>query len=228
MSNQAIKTVNLSKIFNRGKNNELLAIEKVNLEIETNTCQVLVGPSGSGKSTLLSILSCLAKPTEGKYICLGEKVSHWSEKFLTDFRRKHVGIVFQNFQLVQGFSVFMNIATPLIPLKLSSKKIQAKVEKVAEMINIHHKLKQKVDTLSGGEMQRVAIARALVNEPTLIFADEPTAHLDREMSIQILAVLANLKKQNKTILITTHDTLVENHDIIDGKILMKDGNLSYE
>lgn len=218
-----IKTQNLSKTFNKGKNNEVEAIKNINLMIEANTCTVLKGTSGSGKTTLLTLLSCLSKPTSGEYICLSEKVSHWSEKFLTQFRRKHIGIVFQHFNLISGFTVFQNISLPLLPLGYSEKKIKMLVQSIAEQINIAHRLHFKVDTLSGGEQQRVAIARALVNEPQILFADEPTAHLDRQNAVLILEIFETLKAKGKTIVIATHDSLVEHHTLVDAILVMQDG-----
>jgi putative ABC transport system ATP-binding protein len=156
---------------------------------------------------------------------MGEKVSRWSEKFLTLFRRKHIGIVFQQFHLITGLSVFDNIVVSLLPLGLSRTQKIELVEKAAELAEISHKLTFKVDVLSGGEMQRVAIARALVANPTLIFADEPTAQLDSETAKLILDVFSNLKKEGKTIVVTSHDSLVKQSPIFDKIISMKDGKL---
>ncbi len=220
-----ISTNNLSKYFNKGKTNEVKAVENIGLEIVENTCVLLQGSSGSGKSTLLAMLSCLSRPSSGEYICMGEKVSRWSEKFLTTFRRKHIGIVFQQFHLISGLSVFDNIVVSLLPLGISRKQMTELVEKAAKLAEISHKLTFKVDILSGGEMQRVAIARALVTNPNLIFADEPTAQLDSETAKMILTVFANLKKEGKTIIVTSHDSLVKQSSIFDKIISMKDGKI---
>ena len=227
MTEYIIETKSLVKTFNQGKNNEVSPVKKVNLSIEENTCTVLKGASGSGKTTLLTMLACLAKPSSGEYHCLGKQVSRWSEKFLTSFRRQHIGVVFQQFNLISGFTTAQNLALPLIPLGYSSKKINQLVSVVAESVGMSHRLNFKVDTLSGGEMQRVAIARALVNEPTILLADEPTAHLDSDNSKQILEIFAALKNNGKTILMTTHDPLVEQHAMIDQTIIMKDGTIQY-
>lgn len=223
MSEYIIKTKTLVKTFFKGKPNEVSPVRGVDLNVIPNTCTVLKGSSGSGKTTLLTLLACLAKPTSGEYHCLGQQVSRWSEKFLTTFRREHIGVVFQHFNLISGFSTYVNIALPLIPLGYSRQKTEKMVRAVAESVSIMHRLDYKIDTLSGGEMQRVAIARALVNEPTLLLADEPTAHLDSERSAQILDIFAHLKSQGKTILITTHDPRVEQHPMIDRVLVMKDG-----
>ncbi len=225
MTNSAIETIGLNKIFNKNKNNEVVPVKEVSLIIPENTCIVLKGASGSGKTTLLSILSCLSKPSSGSYLCLGKEVSHWSEKFLTHFRRNHLGIIFQQFQLIKGIDVYTNIALPLLPLGLSVKAIHQRVLQYAEEVNIQNRLNFKTDILSGGEMQRVAIARALINNPDIVFADEPTAHLDTKNSENILAVFAKLKEKGKTIVITTHDPLVEKHPIVDEIFEMQDGRI---
>lgn len=220
-----IKTNQLSKSFNKGKSNEVKAVENISIDLLANSCTLLQGSSGSGKSTLLALLACLSRPSAGEYFCMGEKVSRWSEKFLTEFRQKHVGIVFQQFHLIAGLSVFDNIVVPLLPLLGNRKMMTEAVEKAAKLAEISHKLAFKVDVLSGGEMQRVAIARALVTNPTLIFADEPTAQLDSETAKMILKVFANLKTEGKTLVITSHDLTVKQSGIFDTVISMKDGQV---
>ena len=220
-----ISIKNLSKIFNKGQHNQVNAVLDVSLSVQSNQCVVIKGPSGSGKSTLLSILGGLAKPTKGEYICLDEKVSRWSEKFLTQFRREHIGIVFQNFNLINGLTVEENVAMPLLPMNLSVKDIKDKSKQTAKHLQIDHRLSFKVDTLSGGEMQRLAIARALINNPDIIIADEPTAHLDTELAKDILEIFNQLKTEGKTLIIASHDPLVESHPMIDKVFCMRDGQL---
>jgi len=225
MQKAIILTEDLSKVFNLGKINEVSAVENISLEIENNTCNILKGSSGSGKTTLLTLLGCLARPTSGRYYCLGENISLWSEKFLTSFRQKNIGIVFQNFQLIRGMSVFWNIAMPLLPQNFTQKQISKKVKEVAAQVDILHRLNFNSEELSGGEMQRVAIARALINSPKIILADEPTAHLDRENSENILQIFEQLKNEGKTLMITTHDIIVEQSSLVDRIIIMQDGKL---
>jgi putative ABC transport system ATP-binding protein len=220
-----IVTQNLSKTFNKSKTNEVKAVENINLQILANESILLQGSSGSGKSTLLAMLGCLLKPSSGEYLCMGEKVSRWSESFLANYRQKHIGIVFQQFQLIQGLTVFDNLAIPLLPLSLNRKEITKAVEKAAQDAEIAHKLTFKVDVLSGGEMQRVAIGRALVNNPTLLLADEPTAHLDTETAKTILKLFAKLKENGKTLIITSHDSLVKQSTLFDRVIEMQDGKM---
>jgi putative ABC transport system ATP-binding protein len=223
--NTIIRLNEISKKFNAGLHNEVNAVRDVSLSINANQCTVLKGPSGSGKTTLLAIIGCLSKPSSGNYICLNENVSHWSEKFLTNFRRQHIGTVFQNFNLISGLTALQNIALPLLPAGYSVKEINNYVYRVSELVNIHHRLEFKIDTLSGGEQQRVALARALVNDPDILIADEPTSHLDTDLSHNILDLFAKLKASGKTLLIATHDPLVENHSITDTVICMRDGIL---
>ncbi|MCU0444421.1 MAG: ABC transporter ATP-binding protein [Microscillaceae bacterium] len=225
MPDLIIETKDLVKKFYAGKPNEIVAVNQINLQIKDNSCTVLQGASGSGKTTLLTVLSGLAKPTSGEYICLGEKISRWSEKFLTQFRQKHIGIIFQQFQLIKGFTAYTNLAIPLYPLRYNLRQIDQLIQQVAEQVNIRHRLDYQVDTLSGGEMQRVAIARALINQPQIIFADEPTSHLDSQASENIMQIFADLKAQGKTLFITTHDPRVQNSALIDYKIEMKDGKI---
>lgn len=220
-----ISIINLSKIFNKGQHNQVDAVLDVSFSILSNQCAVIKGPSGSGKSTLLSILGCLAKPTEGEYICLDQKVSHWSEKFLTQFRRKYIGIIFQNFNLITGLTAGENIALPLFPMNFSSKTITNKSEHIAKHLQINHRLSFKVDTLSSGEMQRLAFARALINDPHIVIADEPTAHLDTELAKDILEIFNQLKAEGKTLIIASHDPLVESHSMVDKVFCMRDGQL---
>ncbi|PWJ39136.1 ABC transporter ATP-binding protein [Sediminitomix flava] len=220
-----IETKALTKTFNQGKLNEVTPVKDISISIKKGECVVLKGPSGSGKTTLLTLLSCLSRPSSGGYWCMEEQVSRWTEKFLTRFRQKHIGIVFQHFNLIKGLSVEQNIYTPLLPLGLSAKELKAQASLAAEKVNISQRLQFKVDTLSGGEQQRVAIARALVGNPEILFADEPTAHLDRENSQNIMDVFTELKNQGKTIVMTTHDPLVEEHSSVDRIIEMKDGEM---
>ena len=220
-----ISIKNLSKTFNKAQPNQVDAVVDVSLSIQSNQCALIKGPSGSGKSTLLSIIGCLVKPSEGEYICLQQKVSRWSEKFLTLFRREHIGIVFQNFNLISGLTVAENMILPLLPINLSAKTIQDKTDSTARHLQIDHRLSFKVDTLSGGEMQRLAIARALINDPDIIIADEPTAHLDTDLAKDILELFSQLKTDGKTLLIATHDPLVENHPMVNTIFCMRDGRL---
>jgi len=218
-----IETRQLSKIFYEGQPNEVAAVQNINLSVEKGQAVLLRGASGSGKSTLLALLACLSKPTAGEYLCMQQPVSRWSEKFLTRFRQEHIGIVFQHFHLLKGLTVQDNIVLPLVPLQFSRKEKAYKVQQAAELAHIQHRLHYRVDTLSGGEMQRVAIARSLVNEPTLLLADEPTAHLDSENAQKMMRIFEELKAKGRTIVMTSHDPLVLQHGLFGQVVVMKDG-----
>jgi putative ABC transport system ATP-binding protein len=222
---EVIRTEKLSKIFHQGQSNEIKAVNQVNIEVQRGECILLKGPSGSGKSTLLAMLACLSRPTEGAYYCMGEQVSRWSEKFLTRFRQQHIGVVFQHFNLIKGLSASDNIGLPLVPYGLSQTDIQRRIAEVANLAGISHRLHALSEQLSGGEQQRVAIARALAGRPELLFADEPTAHLDRANAEQILSVFELLKQQGKTLVITSHDPLLMSHPMVSRSISLRDGEV---
>lgn len=225
MSEIIIKAEKVTKIFNKGRHNETMALREISLKISRNSATLLRGPSGSGKTTLLTLLGALSKPTSGSIICLEQNLTHWQETFLTAFRRRHMGIIFQNFNLIQKMSVFDNIALPLIPLPLSASHIKERVNEISALVQIDHRLRYKAGTLSGGEQQRVAIARALIQEPEILIADEPTAHLDSRLSAEILTIFSDLKERGKTIVIATHDPVLNGHPLIDQIVCIKDGRL---
>jgi len=226
MDNNILKIEHLSKVFNSGRHNEVKAVDNISLSVKRNSIVLFQGPSGSGKTTLLSIISCLSKPTSGSYICLDETVSRWPEKHLTGFRQRHIGTVFQEFNLITDMSALYNICLPLVPRNLPFSEIEKRALAVAEKLNISHRLHAKADTLSGGEKQRVAIARALLNDPEIVIADEPTAHLDSHLSKEIMEIFKTLKKMGKTIIIASHDPILLTSGIIDQAFKMQDGKLT--
>ncbi len=225
MSEPIIWAEGISRTFNAGRPHEVRPVQELSLSVAAGECVALVGPSGSGKTTLLSLLACLDKPTTGRYVCRGEEVSRWSEKFLTRFRQRHIGVVFQQFNLVADFTAAFNIALPLWPLGWPARRVADAVARAAAAAQITHRLDFAAGQLSGGEMQRVAIARALVADPALLFADEPTANLDRALADRTLGLWAELKAAGKTIVLTTHDPLVIGHPLIDRVLRMEDGRL---
>lgn len=222
----ALRTTALTKVFHAGQANELVAISGISMEVPRGSCVLLRGSSGSGKTTLLTILGGLSRPSSGEYVCLGQPVSHWSEKFLADFRRRHIGIIFQQFHLMAGLAVWQNIALPLLCTDIGPAALRGRVEGAAEAAGIGHRLSAAAGVLSGGEMQRVAIARALISDPDLILADEPTSQLDSGHAARILEVLAGLKARGKTIVLTSHDPAVQRHAMIDQVVTLHDGKLA--
>jgi len=187
-------------------------LEDINLNIAKGECIILKGVSGSGKSTLLSIIAGLDKPSGGKVLVDGEPISKLPDMHLSLFRAQKVGIVFQNFNLLDGVSLLDNTMVPLIASKIGLKEAKEKALKALELANIEHKANKSVSELSGGEKQRGAIARALVANPNLILCDEPTANLDRANSISFIETLKELHKMGKTIIVATHDTLFDDLD----------------
>jgi putative ABC transport system ATP-binding protein len=212
-------------VFNKGKANEVVAVRDVSLEIDAGEVAVLRGPSGSGKTTLLSLIACVARPTSGRVFISGKEVSRLPEKFLTIFRREHVGIIFQQFNLIPELSVLENVTVPLIPTPTPPREGRKRAVDLLKKLGMEKRSSFKVRELSGGEQQRVAIARALINNPSIIVADEPTAHLDTKLAEEFLRIMRSLKEEGKTIVIATHDPLVYQHEMVDVIFDMRDGML---
>ena len=195
----------IKRAFNKGKDSEVRALRGVDLEISDGEMLAIMGASGSGKSTLLHILGCLDRDFEGEYIIDGKDVKGLSQKELAELRNEDIGIVLQNFGLIENMSVADNIAVPYYIGKGKGKELSKKVEELAEKLGIADKLKTDISELSGGQKQRVAIARALIKSPKIILADEPTGALDKENSRQIAEILAGLNSEGFTVVIVTHD-----------------------
>ncbi len=220
-----IELKNIRKVFNQGLPNEYVAIHDLTLSIEAHKVTVLTGPSGSGKTTLLSLLGCMARPTSGR-IFLGEReITSLPERFLTEIRRQTFGFIFQQFNLLRGISVIENVMLPAYPLGEPLPASEQQGIGLLELFNLAHKAADKVEWLSGGEAQRTAIARALINNPAVIIADEPTAHLDSGLSREFMDIIGNFKAQEKTILIASHDPIVHESDVVDRVVRMRDGRI---
>lgn len=205
-----IEIKNITKTFNENSNQEFTPLKDINFSIKKNEIFFLKGVSGSGKSTLLGLIAGLYKPTFGDVIIDGESISKLSLKFASQFRRKNIGIIFQNFNLIPTLSVIDNIMLPTLPDK------NANFEHAKELLDkfqIYSKLNIKAMNLSGGEQQRVAIIRALINNPSIILADEPTANLDKALSEKLLEYFSLMN--DKTIIISTHDPFLLQSGIAD-------------
>ncbi len=220
-----IQIKNLTKIYEVNKNNKTIALNNVNLEINKGELIILKGSSGSGKSTILSTLAGLSKPTSGEVIINNERVSKLPDNFASIFRREHIGFIFQKYNLIPNISVKENILIPLIPQNPDSKEAEKLLENVMKKFKIEHKKNDIVKNLSGGEQQRVAIARSQINNPSIIIADEPTANLDKELSLHFIDILKELKKEGKTIIVATHDPLFFDLDFCDRLIEVSNGEL---
>ncbi|MFZ5997848.1 MAG: ABC transporter ATP-binding protein [Nitrospirota bacterium] len=220
-----IHTEEITKIYNPRKPDEMRALEGVSIQINRGEVVALKGPSGSGKTTLLSLIGCMGRPTSGRIVVDGRDVAKLPERFLTAIRRSTFGFIFQQFNLLRDVSVIDNVLLPLYPVDIDVPAMQQRADRLLDTLGIGAKRHLKVKQLSGGEQQRVAIARALVNEPTVIIADEPTAHLDRQLATDLLAILEQLNREGKTIVIATHDPLVHEHPFITKTIGMRNGRI---
>ncbi|MFA8449099.1 MAG: ABC transporter ATP-binding protein [Bacteroidales bacterium] len=198
-----IRTTDLCKVF-RTDEVETTALNKVSFGIKKGEFVAIMGPSGCGKSTLLNILGLLDNPTTGEYYFLDHEVSRYSEKERANLRKRNIGFVFQNFNLIDELNVFENIELPLIYLGMKSSERKSRVEKVMEQMKISHRAKHFPLQLSGGQQQRVAVARAVVAEPSVILADEPTGNLDSVHGEEVMNMLAHLNEQGTTIIMVTH------------------------
>mgnify|MGYP000395095625 CR=1 FL=1 len=218
----------IDKIYNDGNPNEFHALRSVSLEIPGDRVTVFKGPSGSGKTTLLSIIGCMVRPTAGRIFIDGRETTSLPEKFLAGIRRSTFGFVFQNFNLIKGITVLENTMLPAYPTGKKHRQVRSDAVVLLERLGIGGKAGQKVEHLSGGEQQRTAIARALINHPSIIIADEPTAHLDRALSVDFLDIIAELSSEGKPILMASHDPLVFNAGIVENVVEMQDGGVMGE
>lgn len=204
-----INLSNVNKIYNKGKKNEVKALNSVNLQIVPGDMIAILGTSGTGKTTLLHILACLDRFDSGKYLFDSMEIVKLSDKELSTFRNEKVGIIMQDFALIDEYTVIQNAMTPLYFSKIKGKKQRKLItENALRDVGILNLSKKDVKTLSGGQKQRVAIARAIVNNPKLILADEPTGALDSKTSKEIIELFQKLNKKGHTIIIVTHDPLV--------------------
>ena len=216
----------VKKAFNQGRANEFWALKGVDLHLEQGKVTVFRGPSGSGKTTLLTMVGCLARPTSGRVRLEGRDISALPERFLTDIRRSTFGFVFQSFNLLKGISALENVMVPAYPLGGDHGGLKRRAMELLDRLNMADKAQSHAQWLSGGEAQRVAIARALVNDPRVVIADEPTANLDSERSAQFLDIVAGLKRDGRTVLMTSHDPLVAEAGVVDRVVTLRDGVLA--
>jgi len=218
-----IEVKNVTKVFKSGEV-ETVALRRVSFSIEKGEFVAIIGPSGSGKSTLMHILGCLDKPTSGQYFFEGNDVSKLSDDELAEIRKRKIGFVFQQFNLLPRATVLRNVMLPLVYANVSEEKRK----EIANRCLLNAGLEEKrfyhlSNQLSGGEMQRVAIARALVNDPLLILADEPTGNLDSKTGEQVLETFGNLNKQGRTIILVTHEKYIAQR--ANRIISLKDGQI---
>lgn len=222
MSKSIISCQNLAKTFITGEI-KTLALKDVSCDIRSGEFVAIMGPSGSGKSTFMHLLSFLDRPTGGTYFFAGKDSSRFDNETLAKIRNQRIGFVFQAFNLLSQISVYENVEIPLLydfydkREKFSFKNIfskaihKRKIEKALKDVDMLHRINYLARQLSGGEKQRVAIARALVNDPDIIFADEPTGNLDSKSGLQVMKTLQDLNAKGKTIILVTHEKNTARH-----------------
>jgi putative ABC transport system ATP-binding protein len=220
-----IELQEVTKIYNQGGANEVKALDRVTLSIAAGSMVCLRGASGSGKSTLLAVIGCVFPPTSGRAVIAGKPLSRLPDRFLTIHRRQVIGFVFQQFNILPDLSVLDNVTLPLLPLGIPPGQRRQRGKQLLAQLAIDHRCHFAANQISGGELQRLVIARALVNDPPIILADEPTAHLDTRLSKELLNILAGLKAAGKTIIIASHDPLVSEHENIEQVVDIQDGRL---
>lgn len=218
----------VKKVYNSGRLDEITALHDISVDVERNMVTVLQGPSGSGKTSLLSAIGCMSRPTEGKVLVDGKDVVKLPERFLAEMRRRKFGFIFQHGHLIRNISVLENIILPLYPTDMKSTEMKERALALMDRFSITGKRNMKVKNLSGGEQQRAAIARALINDPEVIVADEPTAHLDGNLASEFMDIMGALCAENRTLLIATHDAFVYGHSLVGKIIAMRDGQLAGE
>ncbi|MBR2579414.1 MAG: cell division ATP-binding protein FtsE [Clostridia bacterium] len=204
--------------------NNSVALKNIDLNIHDGEFVFIVGPSGSGKSTLLKLISKEQEPTSGEIFVSGENITHLKKRKIPYLRRT-MGIVFQDFRVIEKMTVFENVAFAMHVVGAGSREISRRVPYVLNLVGLSDKARKKVSELSGGEKQRVGLARALVNNPRMILADEPTGNIDPAMSLEIVELLKQINKCGTTIIMVTHDMSIVKHfnfmivEIVNGKII---------
>lgn len=199
-----IELRNINKSYVNGKN-QTVALTDINLTINEGDQVIIVGESGAGKSTLLNIIGLIDADFTGEYEVNGQNVTKLSKKDIRRFHNISVGLIFQEYALIEDETVFNNVKIPLLYSKVRRREFKARVQEILELVELGKVMKKKVSMLSGGERQRVAIARALVNRPDVILADEPTGSLNERLSNQVMDILYSYADETKILIIVTHE-----------------------
>jgi putative ABC transport system ATP-binding protein len=212
----------IRKVYSTGRV-EVAALKSVDLDVGSNEYVAVVGPSGSGKSTLMNILGCLDTPTSGEYVLSGESVAGLDRNRLAEIRNKHIGFVFQNFNLLPYATALENVELPLLFAGLGAGERRSRAAAMLERVQLADRMDHRPTELSGGQMQRVAIARALVNRPAMVLADEPTGNLDSASGRAIVDLFSELHASGQTIVMITHDAGVAR--IASRVVQIRDGEI---
>jgi len=215
----------VSLVYNQGKQNEFCALKNINLDVNNGELVILKGVSGSGKSTLLSLIALLQKPTSGEILIDGTNIAKLPDAFCSEFRHKRLGLVFQNFNLIEGLSVYENLLAPFALTNFKANVREEMIKKALELANISHKRDENVSNLSGGERQRCSVARALSMDADIILADEPTANLDRQNARAFLGLLESFKALKKSVIVATHDSIFDELSATDRVVSLQNGEI---
>lgn len=199
-----IEIRDMCKIYNPGEN-EVRALDNVNVTVDEGEYVAIIGQSGSGKSTLMNMLGCLDVPTSGSYKLHGQDVAELSDDELSDIRNKEIGFIFQGFNLIPNLTARENVELPLIYRGVAGSKREELSRIALEKVGLAHRMEHKPAEMSGGQQQRVAIARAIAQAPPVILADEPTGNLDSHSTVEIMGILEELHKEGRTVILITHD-----------------------
>ena len=215
----------VSLVYNQGKQNEFCALKNINLDVNNGELVILKGVSGSGKSTLLSLIALLQKPTSGEILIDGTNIAKLPDAFCSELRHKRLGLVFQNFNLIEGLSVYENLLAPFALTNFKANVREEMIKKALSLANISHKRDENVSNLSGGERQRCAVARALSMDADIILADEPTANLDRQNARAFLSLLESFKALKKSVIVATHDSIFDELSATDRVVSLQNGEI---
>ena len=213
---------NMKKIYNPGEN-EVRALDGIDLDIEKGDLVAIVGHSGSGKSTLMNMLGCLDTPTSGKYVLDGQDGARMTDNQLADVRNKEIGFIFQGFNLISNLDAVGNVELPLVYRGVSKNERKQLAMEALKSVGLEDRMKHKPNEMSGGQQQRVAVARAVAAKPPIILADEPTGNLDTKSTQEIMEILKELHRSGRTVIIITHDEEIASQAhrvirILDGRI----------
>ena len=219
---ELIEIQEMCKIYNPGEN-EVRALDHVNLTINKNEFVAIIGQSGSGKSTLMNMLGCLDVPTSGTYMLNEQDVSKLTDDELSDIRNKEIGFIFQGFNLIQNLTALENVELPLIYRGVGKKEREELARAALEKVGLSHRTGHKPAEMSGGQQQRVAIARAIAQAPPVILADEPTGNLDSNSTQEIMQILRELHGEGRTVILITHDNEIAGQ--ADRVIKIRDGRV---
>ena len=219
-----LKLKDIHKSYQQGSQ-EFPILKGIDLHVKEGDFLAIMGPSGSGKSTLMNIIGCLDKASSGTYHIEGTDVSELSDNQLSDLRNQKIGFVFQNFNLIEGLSVYENLLAPFALTNFKANVREEMIKRALELANIAHKRDENVSNLSGGERQRCAVARALSMDADIILADEPTANLDRDNARAFLGLLESFKALKKSVIVATHDSIFDELGATDRALILQNGEI---